>query len=97
MSNGLTLLAHWSVHQKVNRDSSVQLLRSVCTCICHVIKIWNFKMIQNAIATSTTKSRMKYTAVQHEKHKCNNLQTSNVHRILSDINTVISSAVNDSY
>jgi len=29
MTNGLALLAHWSVCQKLNRVSSVQLRRSV--------------------------------------------------------------------
>jgi len=29
MTNGLALLAHWSVRQKLNRVSSVQLRRSV--------------------------------------------------------------------
>jgi len=30
MTNGLTLLAHWSICQKLNHVSSVQLRRSVC-------------------------------------------------------------------
>jgi len=35
MTNGLALLVHWSVHQKLNRVSSVQLRRSVRALTFH--------------------------------------------------------------
>jgi len=57
-------------------------------------------MMKDTNAIRTTKCRISNseissyaTAVQHEKFECNNLQTSNVHGILSEMNTVIRSAV----
>jgi len=36
MTNGLALLAHWSVRQKLNRVSSVQLRRSMVSTRIYV-------------------------------------------------------------